>query len=144
MNFKLNLVLALFLPLFFILGQRNVLGMGKKESSTVTNDSLFVPNQSEGWSIMSSYLSNVNDSVAFELILSRNVPAQNDWGQPSLIGSIDSFFAPGMHQTIEFNAPTRTWTIIVIPNGKCYLKLKEGRPPGHQPCIIPFQIKYKK
>jgi hypothetical protein len=117
----------------------------ENSSLIVQTDSIvFTPDSAGGWGIYSSYLQNVNDSVQFELILYRNPPSGNDWSLPSLAGTISATYAPGAERTVEFNEPTRTWSINIKANGQCYFKLISGPVPNGNPAVIPMQTRYKK
>jgi hypothetical protein len=111
---------------------------------SLDTDTLFVPNDSEGWGNYFSYFEVSGDSVRMELILSRSVPENTNWQQPSLTGTITSAFRPGSEQTITYSAPERVWELQVLTNGNCYVKYVSGKLPAGDPVIIPIQTTYKK
>lgn len=110
----------------------------------VSDTLAFTGNELEGWSTLQTYLHLASDSVEFELILSRAVPENCDWGGYSLFGTISSGLAPIEDQIIEYKEPNRTWSIKVLPNGTCFIKLLNGPTPDGNPCILPLKTKYKK
>ena len=104
----------------------------------------FIPNTAGGWSILSSYLLNRGDSVDFELILSRTVPAGNNWSDSTLVGQIDQKFCPSIETVIQYVELPRTWSITIRSSGSCYFKLLSGAAPQGTTVILPVQTRYRK
>lgn len=124
---------------------------GYKSKAELSDSTQFLPNETQGWSSLSTYLvvesdslNSTEDSVDLELILSYVPPINDDLSYPALAGVIDNTFVPGEERIIEYKEPTRTWSLTVNPTGELYLKLIDGPAPVGSPYIIPIQIKYKK
>jgi hypothetical protein len=151
MNFKRSILIAIPLILCLSIAQAE---MGRDTipstdsvmlpDSLISVDTTFTPDTTGGWNFQFSFLKAQGDSVLFEPVFSRIVPAINDWSQYSLVGRIPATFAPAVRQNIEYKEPTRTWSIILVPDGRCLLKLDEGPFPSGNPCVVQFQIRYKK
>ena len=140
---KINVRIAFLLPLYILL-QGTLIPHKTGYTPFHYTDSLFIANTSQGWAVTSSYLQLQEDSVVFELILSRNIQPGNYWNQFSPAGTISGIYRPSSEVTVQYNEPTRIWAINILPNGQCSLKLMQGPVPAGNPCIIPFQTKFKK
>lgn len=114
------------------------------EHAVPLTDTNFIPNNEEGWSIASPYIQLVGDSVVFEVIFSRSRPANNDFSKRSLAGTIANAYAPKGVRSFLYKEPTRTWNIVIQPNGKCVFRFIGGALPVGDPIIIPIQTKFKK
>lgn len=135
---------SLVLCVGFLLHKQPAIAEHGLSPYSLDTDTLFVPNDSGGWGNYASYFEVSGDSVRMELILSRSVPENTNWQQPSLTGTIASAFRPGSEQTIIYSAPERVWELQVLTNGSCYLKYVSGKLPTGDPVIIPIQTIYKK
>lgn len=107
-------------------------------------DTSFNPDTAGGWGYQSSFLQIQGDSVLFEPVFTRIAPTINDWSQYTLVGKIPTSYFPTERQIIEYKQPSRTWSIILIPDGRCFLALREGSNPSDNPSVVQFQIRYKK
>lgn len=142
---KIRVVLLVLCSIACYVGSAKSVENPNYEYAEYRNDTIpFVPDTSGGWGLYASYLKNEGDSVVFELILSHTTLDIIDWSQSIPFGVISSAYTPLLETSIEYKEPNRTWFISVRPNGKCYLKLLAGPIPDGNPCIIPFQTKYKK
>ena len=103
----------------------------------------FRSNVAEGWDIFSSYLSIDADSVEFEVILKCNTHGINNWFTPSLIGTIQTIYAPDSVRVLTYNEPNRKWEITIQPDAGCYLKLLRSTVPLDSVVVIPIKTKYK-
>ena len=117
----------------------------QERMSNVPDTTSFAPNIADGWSILSSYLNqSTPDSVQFELLLKQTNSI--DWYSEQFIGTItNSTFTPQQSQQdldfyLMFN---NTWKVRILPNGKCFFKLKNGPPPPGNPIVLPFKVRYK-
>jgi hypothetical protein len=104
----------------------------------------FTGNADLGWSVHTSYLEDRGDSIEFELILFRAVPANNNWSDTSEAGIIRADYAPDAERIIEYVERPRTWKIIIRTNGQCVFQLLSGLPPDGENIVLPIITKYKK
>jgi hypothetical protein len=112
--------------------------------SAATDSSLFTPNAAEGWSSMQSYVHLSGDSVEFEVLFARDVPIGTDWTKTAFAGTIDSAYAPKTRIELRYKQPTITWSVIIWPNGQCYLRWIGGDQPASDRLILPLFTKYRK
>jgi hypothetical protein len=113
-------------------------------SQTVIDSNAFVPMQSDGWSVLQTYLHQESDSVVFEVILSYNTTTAINWHSQILIGTVDTSFRPVAPQVVQYHEPSRRWIITFQTDGKCYLELQDGSMAEGSPVIIPIQTKFRK
>lgn len=119
-------------------------GMAFASYCTPEDSVSFKPDTKEGWGCLQTYLNRTKDSVEFELILTRTFRERVDWERPLFIGTIAAEFAPDDRVELDYKEPTRRWSIMIFPKGQCYLRLLKGPVPDGNPCVIPFQTRYKK
>ena len=117
----------------------------KNETPNPTDTTSFAPNSVDGWSILSCYINqNSPDSVQFELLLKQTNSI--DWYSEQFIGTItNAAFTPQQsQQNLDFYLMfNNTWKVRILPNGKCFFKLKDGLPPPGIPIVLPFKVRYK-
>jgi len=140
----LSIIFGIFLALTSLTNQKTDLTPAEKQQ-TVSHDTIrFEENEEAGWLSLQSYVHQVEDSVHFEVLLSREVPTGTDWTAFTLVGRIDSTYAPVIRRDFEYNQPNRKWAVSIIHDGRCYLRWIGGSEPEHPTFFLPLFTKYKK
>ena len=149
-NFQIffKIALSLIILVFTLSGfvsQRQIIKQDNvKAIATGLSDTIpFRPNMAEGWDTYSSYINIEEDSVEFEVILKRNIPGNNDWSIPSLIGTIQTIYAPHSARVLAYTEPNRKWEITIQPDAGCFLRLLNSTEPLNSIVVIPIKTKYK-
>lgn len=135
-------LLIFFSSLLFSFRSTNTIS--KTADLNATDTTTFSANAAEGWITHTSYLVNLTDSVEFELILFRTVPAGNNWNNISEAGTIREEFRPSVERVFEYYEHPRTWKITVRTNGKCFFQLLSGPALAGENIVLPILTKYKK
>lgn len=104
----------------------------------------YTVNDEEGWQLFNSYLGvQGTDSVVLEVIVQHDNTLT--WTQEQYIGRVKTdSLRPSVTQTVLFELAATQYSLKVQSDGKCYLKLLTGPPPGASPAILPIRIRYKK
>jgi len=149
MKFKSIIITGLFLILsvgFFSFGKKSQIRKLYRSvsSSTISNDTLFVPNEEDGWSSMSCYFNRGNtDSTDFEIII-KNDNQVTDWNREQFIGIITrQNFLPLKEVSVKYELlPENVWNVRISPGGEVYITILKGIGPSEAPMIIPIKINY--
>lgn len=110
----------------------------------LTDSVMFIPNSSEGWIMLSTYLDQREDSIVLDIILERTVPANSNWNNTLTIGQVGYSFKPDTKRIINFIEQPRVWEISILPSGICLMKLLSGESPQGSVIVLPVQTRYKK
>jgi hypothetical protein len=103
----------------------------------------FSANTGAGWTIHTSYLEDLGDSIEFELILFRTVPANTNWNDSSEVGTIAAAYIPAEERVIEYAEYLRVWQFTFRTDGKCFFQLLSGPAPEGEQIVLPVITKYK-
>jgi hypothetical protein len=141
---RYHLFLALIFSIILLLSFRTNNIYSERQYKDIGDTTGFSPNATQGWGIYTSFIENLGDSIEFELILFRNVPAGNNWNDTLEVGTIKTSYTPIADRIIEYLEQPRTWRIIFLTNGKCFFQLLSGPVPEGSQIIIPVITKYKK
>lgn len=108
------------------------------------NDSIFTPNEIQGWKCHSSFAKNFNDTIRFEFIIYQ---VHNElWEGFSKIGKISPEFRPNETRLIEFSRSRLNMQLAIEKTGECHLRILNineiNWPIDH--LIVTAQVNYLK
>lgn len=137
LNIAFLITSLLFIATANVYSQNNQAAMANADTVN------FSVNRSGGWELFNSYATaSGTDSVRLEFIVQHlnNI----NWGQEQYVGRVKTgAYKPGATRTVTYNLLSSVFTIKILSNGKCYLKL-ESPANLEQVVVIPVHIVYRR